>query len=142
MSKETVNFAEFEQVTADELAIEHTGKSGPLGISVVNTENNGKRVKFTKALLEELNNPRAIQFVTNGDYLYIGAKIPHSTASVAFSSGKGTNIIYSSGFVHYLVRKFKLDFDECTSLAFHDVEIRSQEFEGEEIIFAKIKMSK
>jgi hypothetical protein len=138
---ESVDFSKLVHVTADDMKYV-AAKHGPLGIAVVNTTRNGARVSFTKALHEALDSPTTIQFVTDGDYLYLGQMIPHSTESVAFSTGKGTNIIYARGFVNYLTSHFNLDFTACTSISFTDIEIRRQEHEGKQIIFAKIKMTK
>jgi hypothetical protein len=141
MSKKVTNFSKFSQVTADDIKVISKAKSGSYGISVVNTESNGVRVSFTKALHEALDSPEEIQFVTNGDYLYVGAKIPYATESIPFSSGKGKNVIYHRGFVDFLTNHFQLDFSKRTSLSFRDVRIKTQEFEEEEIVFAKIKMA-
>jgi hypothetical protein len=59
---------------------------------------------------------------------------------VPFSAGSGKNILYARGFVEYLTSRFDLDFTERTSMSFRDVEIRTQEYEGQQIIFAKIRM--
>jgi hypothetical protein len=88
-----------------------------------------------------LGSPKKLQFVADDDYLIIGPKIPYSTESVRFSSGTGVNIIYDAGFVHYLSSQFNLDFSERTSMAFKDVELDTQDFEGSQITFARIRMS-
>ncbi len=141
MKKNSIDFSTLTPVTSGDLKVVHTGKSGSLGISIVNTAKNGKQVKLTKTLFESLGSPKELQFVTDGDYLFIGKTIPHSTVSIPFSSGKGENIIYRAPFVQYLTKRFELDFSKRTSFSFHDVEIESHEFEGEEIVYAKVRMS-
>jgi hypothetical protein len=138
-TNESVDFSKLAHATADELKYA-AAKCGPLGIAIVNTVKNGVRVSFTKALHGALGSPTAIQFVADGDYLYLGQTIPYSTEFVPFSAGRGTNIIYARGFVNYLTKRFDLDFTDRTSMSFTDVEIRRQEYEGEQIIFARIKM--
>ena len=138
-----MDFSKLKHVTPNDLQTARavTGKSGTLGISVVNTERNGKRVKLTMALFDALGSPKSLQFVCDGDNLIIGPKIPHCTVSVKFSSGTGANIIYDAGFVQYLTKQFNLDFSARTSIAFRDVEVCSQEFEGESFTFARIHMA-
>ena len=137
-----VDFATLNHASADELkttASKSGGARGVLGIAIVNNRN-GNRMKFTQALHELLGSPTKLQFAIGGDYLYVGATIPHSTESVHFSEGTGKEIIYNKGFVAYLTKQFKLDFSECTSKSFHEVEIGTQEHEGQQITYAKIKM--
>jgi hypothetical protein len=141
VDKRKLDFAAMAHVTPDDMKAAHARRNGALGISVVNTERNGKRVKLTQALLEGLGSPKELQFVPDGEYLIIGPKIPYSTEAVYFSSGKGSNIIYDAGFVQYLTKRFKLDFSERTSFAFKDVELETQDFEDEQITFARICMS-
>ncbi|MDR1508586.1 MAG: hypothetical protein LBS53_03000 [Synergistaceae bacterium] len=138
-TNKSVDFSKLVHANADDLKCV-AAKHGPLGIAIVNTARNGVRMSFTKALHEALGNPAAIQFATGGDYLYVGKTIPHSTESVPFSYGKGVNTIYARGFIIYLTNFFSLDFSNRTSISFTDVEIMEQEYEGEQIIFAKIKM--
>ena len=138
-----IDFSRLTQVTADDLKVAGVSRGGNsvYGISLVNTSQNGKRCKLTQGLHEVLGKPKKLQFVTDGDYLIIGETIPYCTEAVAFSKGTGTNIIYDSGFVHFLTSRFNLDFSGRTSIAFRDVEVETQEFEDEEITFARIKMS-
>ena len=142
MSNKSLDFASLTHVSAEDLQVARAAGSNndTYSISVVHTKGNGKRVKLSKALFDKLGKPKKLQFVPNGEHLIIGKVIPHCTESVPFSSGTGVNIIYTSGFVHYLTNHFNLDFSERTSIAFRDVEICEQEFEGKDIIFAKIKM--
>ncbi len=88
-----VNFAQLTQVPPSELKVASTTSRGKCVLSVVNTQDHGKQVKLTKTLFESLGSPKELQFVTDGDYLFIGKTIPHSTVSIPFSSGKGKNII-------------------------------------------------
>jgi hypothetical protein len=140
VAHEEIDFENMTHVTADELQVAAAKSRGPMGISVVNTAKNGTRVSLTKALFEGLGSPKELQLVTDGDSLYIGDKIPHCTQSVPFSKGSGVNKIYNRGLVNYLTQRFKLDFTDCTSLSFRDVEIMTQEYEGGQITFAKICM--
>ena len=143
-SSRGIDFAALTQVNADDMksAGNARGGNGVLGISVVNTSANGKRVKLTQALYERLGSPETLQFVPDDEHLIIGSKIPYCTQEVKFSAGRGKTIIYSSGFVLFLAKRFKLDFSDRSSMSFQEVEIGQQEFEGELVIFAKIKMAK
>ena len=136
-----VDFTKLTPPTREELnKVSAVKSSGPLGISVVNNKN-GRRVKLTNALFEFLGNPKRLKFIRDGEYLILGENLPHCTESVAFSKGKGTTIIYDVQFVWYVTEQFNLDYSERTSYSFHDVEVGTQEHEGDVITYAKIKMN-
>jgi hypothetical protein len=142
MTKKNFDFSKLTQATADDLQVDGQEKRGAYGISVVNSKKNGVRVVLTPKLHESLGSPKSLQFATDDDDLYIGAEIPYSTQSVPFSTGIGTNIIYSRKFVNFLVKRFQLDFTQRTSMSFREIVIETQEFEEREIVYAKIKMTK
>jgi len=138
----SIDFSQLSHATADELKVVGSERRGSNGFTVVNAARNGKRAKLTIALHEALGSPKRLQFASDKNYLYIGKIIPHCTEYVSFSSGTGTNIIYDTGFVFYLTNQFNLDFSNCTSISFREIEIGTQEYEGQEITYAKIKMKK
>ena len=139
-----IDFTRLQSLTEkDFVSAGRKGGSGGSSLNVVNSPNNGKRVKLSNTLHETLGSPTALQVAHDGSNLIIGAKIPGAKKSFKFSPGKGTTIIYNSSLVLWLTRVFNLDFvtDDRVSRSFSDVTFETQKYDGEELTYAIINMA-
>lgn len=100
------------------------GNNSKLSLSIVNS-NNGKRIMFSKGLLEELNNPTKIEFMISSEdgALIVGENL-RATNSYNFSKGN-EKIVYCGGIINSLTDIFNLDYKGRTSLSFSEIEIDS-----------------
>lgn len=94
-----------------------TNNSGAASISVVNTNDNGKRVKISKKALQILGNPDKVQFGLSNTSIIIAAELPDNDNYFKVSKGN----VYSSNLVAEITGHFKLDYSNGrTSLSFSD----------------------
>ena len=135
-----MDFKKLDHIKKEDMAVAPTVRRGSYTMSIVNTPRNGRRTKFSKALLEALGNPKSFQFAIDGDYLIIAETIPDATERVDFSAESAPNIAYNTPFVLITTDKFDLDFSERTSICFRDIVVERQDYEGDEIVYAKINM--
>jgi hypothetical protein len=137
-----LDFKTIQHLSAEDLA-RSGGRvgSGAMSVNIVCSENNGKRVKFSKALHEALGSPTQIQVAQVGNQLLVGKELPNATQKFSFSKGKGTTIIYSALLVQLLIKKFNLDFtNKRVSRSYGQVTIESQEINGKKLVYAIILM--
>ena len=100
------------------------GGAGKASISIVNSEENGKRVSLSKTLIELLENPKTIQFlVADEERLLIGEHLGEDYTNFSFSK-EGGRIIYSSSLVNELVKRFEIDYTDRVSASFDHVKVR------------------
>lgn len=134
-----INFEELTTLSASDLISGRKGSgNNRLGISIVNTKDQGSRIFFTKHLVEELGNPNSVQFAVRDNELYIGHQIPNSDERFRFAENK--NVIYNKALIRYLTETFSLDFSNRTSCAFKNAKIVTQEYEDMLYTIAVIKM--
>lgn len=109
-----------------------------LSLNIVSTEKNGKRMKISKGLLEELGNPSSVQISASNTALKIGENLKNCEVNFQLTGGGDT--IYRSGLIDELTEHFGLDFTDMTSLTFDEIEIKLRHCDGEEIPFAVIQI--
>ena len=85
-----------------------TKSNEKLNIIIVNTENNGKRIKFSKSLLNELGNTNFIDIYIEDKNVYF---VPDENGSKINKGG----ILYNSNAVNMITEALKLDFSDKTS---------------------------
>ena len=83
-------------------------KKKKLNIIIINTENNGKRIKFSKLLLNELDNTDFIDIYIENKNVYF---VPGENGSKINKSG----ILYNSNAVNMITEALNLDFSNKTS---------------------------
>jgi hypothetical protein len=103
----------------------------PISFSIVNTEANGKRIKFSTGLLNQLGNPKDIGMVVNEDNTGILVYASENNLHV----GKG-NIIYNASIVNKLTETFGLDFSSHTSHSFSNISVKTDP--DDKITYAEI----
>jgi len=117
------------------------GNNGKPSICIVNSERNGKRLMLSEALFQLLESPKKLSFLFKENHLAIANEFP-KTEAIKFSPDKRSHIIYSSGLVQDIVKKFNLDYSNRTSLSFNDIEVkRMKNATGAEIPVALVTMT-
>lgn len=103
--------------------ISSKGGSAKVSLSIVNSDNNGKRISFTSTLLEKLDNPSALQFVLSKEdgCVVIGEELRPDERKIVFSK-KGSNVLYCGGIIKEITETFNLDYSDKTSQSFDNIE--------------------
>ena len=114
--------------------------NGKYSLGIVNSEGNGKRVSFSKALTAKLELTDTVYIVPLPDegVLLISKEKLHSDATYGKLSGNDKKYCYSAGMVALLIESFKLDFEGHTSKAFGNIEID----DSDDIVYAVVTLSK
>ncbi|MCL2579557.1 MAG: hypothetical protein FWE32_05945 [Oscillospiraceae bacterium] len=125
------------------IAAAQVNRNGKLGISVVNTETNGKRLKLTSGLYRELGEPKTLSFMANVETgeLALAEELPGAD-TYPFSQSKSSYIVYAAGMVVGITQAFGLNFEERSSLSFNNVRVeRVQAADGREIAVGFVKLT-
>ncbi len=106
--------------TEHKLVLSRSSSHSPISLNIVNTEGNGKRIKLSKGLLNQLGNPTEVEFILNED----------KSGMILIASENGLNIskggtIYSAELVQKLTESFNLDFNSHTSHSFNSITIKT-----------------
>lgn len=96
---------------------------GGLSLTIVNTENCGKRIKLSPALLKALNSPSHVEVYLKEDKT--GIYIIPSENGQALRSG----ILYNAALVERITAEFNLEYEDITSRSFNTVAIKEEENE-------------
>lgn len=83
-------------------------------ISIINTNQNGRRIKLSKSALEMLEKPESVQLALSADTLIMASELDGNPTHFKVSKGN----IYSSNLVIELTKHYGLDFTDKTSLSF------------------------
>ena len=108
-----------------------------MSFCIVNTLENGKRIKLSSSLVEALGNPETVQMNALENNLKIGKSLKN--CSVDFKLSR-QDTIYSSGLVEEITDFFKLDFSDRTSMSFDEVKIKTRHVGDEEIPYVVIRV--
>lgn len=111
-------FEGLRDLTADT----QTHSRGGLSFSIVNTQGNGKRLRFSPMLLEKLGKPTSIRIVINEK----GTGILVARDSSGLKLAKG-GVLYQGSLVQTLTDAFALDFSSVTSRSFSQVKILEED---------------
>ena len=127
---QTAKVAEVRQVSA-------TGSS-KYSVGIVNSDRNGKRVTFSKSLIEKLGLEGSVYMLPLADegVLLLAKEMSFPSASEIVLNSKDQSISYNADAVKLLVDTFGLDYTNCTSKAFNQIEF--EEHEG--VTFAAVTM--
>lgn len=108
---EKVNFSEFSPVNAQ-------NKSSACSISIINTKENGSRVKISKGALHVLGDPETVQVSLSQDTLLMASVLAENPTHFNVSKGN----LYASALVRELTKHFDLDFSHKTSFTYSGIE--------------------
>jgi len=126
-----------EAANNTELPTISTGKSGSRGgysVSIVNNRN-GKRIKISSALVKDLGITEEVFFmpIKEEDVIVISAKkispkmsrcvVPKTEPTEDNTSAGGTLTFYHAYTIKLITKVFGLDYSECTSKTFREIEI-------------------
>lgn len=117
---------------------EYQAKSRAGALSVVNTEQHGKRVKISKHLLQQIGNPASVQFSFNKNKIAVAANLRGCTV---FYDVKKGGCIYSSALVQEITQKFELDFSNITCISTGQAKYQTLD-DGETVAIIKMKKKK
>lgn len=109
--------------TFRKLSSHHANRSR-LSFSIVNTKMNGKRIRLSSGLMREMGSPESIEIYENEEST--GICIVSSESGMPL---KENGIIYNSEVVENLTNAFQIDFSDCTSRSFSDIEIKEEDGE-------------
>jgi len=97
-----------------------------ISITIVNTSNNGKRIKLSRGLMEKLDNPSEIQFRILGEKIVLGSNLDVNEKSFKFSK-TAVGTIYNSSIVANFTEVLHLDFTNVTSITLSNIKFRKGE---------------
>lgn len=115
--------AEESMVTMPVIAGSTRVGNGICSLGVVNSESNGKRLTFSKALSAQLGLEEEVSILPNiktGE-LIVAKSIDSGKAHRGKLSGKDKKICYNAGMVQLVTQAFNLDFSERVSRSFSTV---------------------
>lgn len=91
-------------------------------ITIVNTSKNGKRIHLSRRLVEELSLVNTCHIgVTNDSLVISNEEIENSMEVFVRKMGK-KSVVYSSSFIDFITKKFKLNFNSKSCITFKDFE--------------------
>ena len=92
------------------------------GFGVVNAPK-GKRVTMPQKMYDKLKAPEIVQIALLDEDILIGEVVPKCSEShIVKQKSNGGVCIYSTKLVNRISEKYQLDFSECSSMTFSDVE--------------------
>lgn len=99
--------------------------SSVYSVGIVNSEGNGKRVSFSKALTRklELTDTVCLLPLPEDGVVLISKEPLHPDSTVGKLSGNEKKICYSAGIVALLIDTFGLDFAGHTSRSFSNIQM-------------------
>jgi hypothetical protein len=90
-------------------------------MSVVNS-NCGKRVTLSKELMDKLRNPTMVAVSFSKESIAIGEMLPNNNNRLTIKPSGKKGVIYSAGIVSEITDKYRLDFNNRTSITFSEVD--------------------
>ncbi len=114
--------------------------NGICSLSIVNSETNGKRISFSKALSAKLDLSDKVSILPNiktGE-LIVSKKIKSEKAYHGKLSGKDKKLCYNASMVQLVTQAFGLDFSERVSRSFSTIRFLE---DGDDVV-AFITLSK
>lgn len=113
-------------------------RSGNGVSTVVNSKKNGKRITFSKELMEGLGNPDSIELGCTNEGILVGRKLPENGEKFKLRKSGKKSVIYSAALVEEITEVFELDFSNRVSITFVDAEEIEYEVDSP-IIEIKVK---
>ncbi|MDR7871335.1 MAG: hypothetical protein RIN55_10765 [Tissierellaceae bacterium] len=118
-----IKIFDFSKLRASKSKSESKSYYGEGKITIINSENNGKRITIAREPIEELGNPNSLQIGFLEDSLVIGPKLPENEISYNLRKSGAKSVIYSSDLVKEITEEYNLDYSNGrVSITFGDVE--------------------
>jgi hypothetical protein len=104
-------------------------------ISIINAKT-GKRIYISLSLMKNLNNAKKLQFAFNENSIVIGESLPKNNSEFHIKASGNKSNIYAAELVREITDRFSIDFNDRTSVTFHDVKYIQNE--GNTIAIIKV----
>jgi len=105
-------------------------------ISIIKSNNGGKRITFAKNIMEKLNNPVKLQVALARKGIVVGEQIPNKSGHFPVKKSGAKGVIYSGGLVEEIAKEYNLDFSNRVSITFQKVVYKSMD--GQTLAFFKL----
>jgi len=105
-------------------------------LSIIKSDNGGKRITFAKNIMEKLNNPVKLQVALARKGIVVGEQIPNKTGHFPVKKSGAKGVIYSGGLVEEIAKEYNLDFSNRVSITFQKVVYKSMD--GQTLAFFKL----
>lgn len=92
-------------------------------LTIVCSANNGKRLLFSTALVEELNLKDSVKLGFVKDTLIVGKDLPGQRNCFHLRNNGKKKVLYSSPVVQAIAEQMQIDFSGSISYTFYDVEM-------------------
>lgn len=128
-----------ERLNKTTLPVVENVYTGGYSFNVVYSENNGKRIAFSKALSAKLALEDEIELfpIPDENVLVVSKNLPDNRSIKCKLSGKDKKIGYNSSAVKLIIDSFNLNFDSSTSKSFSNIKI--DELDGVSIAQIEIR---
>lgn len=90
--------------------------------TIVNSKKNGKRVTFSKDVMELFDNPESLEIGFTADGIVLAKKLPENGVEFRVKKIGNKGVIYSSSLVQEITELFVLDFSDKVAITFVDAE--------------------
>ena len=123
--EEMIDIEELNEVEEVKGSVRKKSKGG---FGVINTSK-VKRVTLTKKIYGKLKEPKTVQVALLDEIVLIGEVIPNCKEShlIRQTSNGGGACIYCAELVKVITEKYQLDFSDCSSITFSDIEYCRQD---------------
>lgn len=115
----------FTTVSSTNNSTRSAGERGRGGLSIINSEHNGKRITLTKKWWIELGQPQTIQFAMHNHTLVLGECLGDQFPSFSWITKDQKPVLYHSALVKELANHYQLDYSNGrTSLSFGEIQLK------------------
>lgn len=115
----------FTTVSSTNNSTRSAGERGRGGLSIINSEHNGKRITLTKKWWIELGQPQTIQFAMHNHTLVLGECLGDQFPSFSWITKDQKPVLYNSALVKELANHYQLDYSNGrTSLSFGEIQLK------------------
>lgn len=114
---------EIEIEGIEDVGATHNSRStgGPGVLSIINSEECGRRLQIAKDVINKLENPQELEIKISKTGILLNKATPNSKKIFKVKKQGSKTIVYCSPLVKELTEKFSLDYSKVTSLTFVEV---------------------
>lgn len=136
LKKITIDFSrkEMAKAKATQKLIPNAGV-----LTMINSENNGKRITFNREVQQLLNHPNTIQVGFLDNYLLLGEHLDPEATSYNLKKQGAKAVLYNKALVEEIIERFNIKYTENkVSKTFYEAKCTNDE-EGNPIVVVKVK---
>lgn len=124
-AEEEFDLTGFTTVSSTNHSTRSVGARRRGGLSIINSQKNGKRITLTKKWWEALEKPTAIQLAMKEKVLVLGGHLGDDFRTFSWITKDQKPVLYHSNLVEELVQFYQLDYSNGrTSLSFSDIQLK------------------